>query len=130
MAILVGVVLALFSLAIVVYPLVVARSRSREVPVGEDLFQDDLELESIRDSIQTLRLDRDLGKISGEQYQQLLQSYRLAGANALKRRVEAGLGAKEVELELEILEARVALGADDRKPGSDGLGTNDDQPDP
>ena len=119
MAILVGFVLALFCLAIVIYPLVVVRSRSRGLSLGEDLSQDEMELESIRDSIQSLRLDHDLGKITGEHYQEQLQGYRLAGANALRRQVEAGLGIKEADLEQEILDARAVLGAGDPKPRSD-----------
>jgi len=129
LAILVGLVLALFCLAIVIYPLLVARPGRLEVPADEDISQDEMALESIRDSVQSLRLDRDLGKITGEHYEELLQGYRLAGANALKRQVEAGVGAKEADLELEILEARAVLGAGDRKPGSNGLETTENQSD-
>ena len=130
MTILVGFVLALFCLAIVIYPLVVTRQRNRLVQLGEDLFQGELELEleSIRDSIQSLRLDHDLGKVTGQQYEEQLQGYRLAGANALKRQAEAGLAAKEANLEQEILEARAVLGADRLKPGMDDPEATDDQP--
>ena len=124
----VGFVLALFCLAIVIYPLVVTRQRNRLVQLGEDLSQDELELESIRDSIQSLRLDHDLGKVTGQQYEEQLQGYRLAGANALKRQAEAGSAAKEANLEQEILEARAVLGADRLKPGMDDPEATDDQP--
>lgn len=128
MTILVGFVLALFCLAIVIYPLVVTRQRNRLVQLGEDLSQDELELESIRDSIQSLRLDHDLGKVTGQQYEEQLQGYRLAGANALKRQAEAGLAAKEANLEQEILEARAVLVADRLKRGMDDSEATDDQP--
>ena len=113
-----------------IYPLVVTRQRNRLVQLGEDLFQGELELEleSIRDSIQSLRLDHDLGKVTGQQYEEQLQGYRLAGANALKRQAEAGLAAKEANLEQEILEARAVLGADRLKPGMDDPEATDDQP--
>ena len=111
-----------------IYPLVVTRQRNRLVQLGEDLSQDELELESIRDSIQSLRLDHDLGKGTGQQYEEQLQGYRLAGANALKRQAEAGLAAKEANLEQEILEARAVLVADRLKPGMDDSEATDDQP--
>ena len=111
-----------------IYPLVVTRQRNRLIQLEEDLSQDELELESIRDSIQSLRLDHDLGKVTGQQYEEQLQGYRLAGANALKRQAEAGLAAKEADLEQEILEARAVLGADRLKPGMDDPEATDDQP--
>lgn len=119
-----------------IYPLVVARSKNLEVASGEDVSPHDMELESIRDSIQTLRLDRDLGNITAGQYREQLQSYRLAAANALRRQAEAGLGTKEADLEQEVLEARAALGADPPKPRldkqarADSVKPSDDQPGP
>lgn len=136
MAILVGFALTLFCLAIVIYPLVVARSRSRVVPLEEDLSPDEIELESIKDSVQTLRFDYDLGKINEEYYREQLQSYRLTGANALRRQVEAGLRTKEAELEREVLEAKAVLDAEQQETRSgkeiavEILEPTDDQPGP
>ena len=127
MAILVGLVLTLFCLAIVVYPLA-ARTKNRAVPRDRDISQDDIELESIRESIQTLRLDHDLGKITGEQYGQQLQGYRLAAAHALRRQAESAPGTKEADLEQEILEARAVLEDGHQEPPTGRPEPGDDLP--
>ena len=77
--------------------------------MGQSLFQDDSDLKSIQESIQTLRLDHDLGKITREQYVQHLQSYRLAAAHALRMRTESSPRSKPADLEQRILQARVVL---------------------
>ena len=111
MAIVVGVVLAIFSLVIVIFPLVMARSRKGASIGGKVVSPDMLEFQSIREAIQTLRLDYDLGNVTGQHYQEQLQGYRLAAANALRRQGQAAQDAEERLLEQEILKARAALGA-------------------
>lgn len=89
MEIAIAAVLACFSLAIVAFPLLVARSRGEAL--GEtsqppvQITGAALEFQGIRESIQTLQLDYELGKVSAEQYHEQLQSYRLAAADALRR---------------------------------------------
>ena len=111
MAIVVAVGLSLFCLAIVVFPLVLARYGRQAKGTEAAKSPDALEYQAISEAILTLRLDRDLGKIGPEQYQEQLQDYRLAAADALRRHTQAEEGAIEMLLEEEVLAARSNLGA-------------------
>ena len=120
MAFIVAVALSLFCLAIVVFPLVLARYGHRTGGTGAARPPDALEYQAIREAILTLRLDHDLGKIDPEQYQEQLQGYRLAAADALRRHSQAGEDAKEMLLEDEVLAARSRLGQSDGPAGDSG----------
>ena len=85
MAIVVAVALSIFCLAVVVFPLVLARYGHRTRGIEAAVSTDALEYQAIREAILTLRLDHDLGKVGPEQYQEQLQGYRLAAADALRR---------------------------------------------
>ena len=85
----IAAVLACFSLAVVAFPLLMARrgdgaqAEGAQPPV--QITAAALEFQGIRESIQTLQLDYELGKVTPEQYREQLQAYRLAAADALKR---------------------------------------------
>ena len=108
-AVLIGAALACFSLVMVGYAFF--RS-SGAVPgdfVGADGSADDaVGLDSIFDSIDTLELEYQLGNVPEPQYRELLQSYRLQAAEAIKRLLESGIAPAELRLEQEILAARSA----------------------
>ena len=88
MEIAIAAVLACFSLAVVAFPLLAARrggQASGEAVQPPVQITAALEFQGIRESIQTLQLDYELGKVTAEQYQEQLQAYRLAAADALRR---------------------------------------------
>ena len=120
MAIVVAVALSIFCLAIVGFPLVLARYGHRTSGIGAAASPDALAYQSIREAILTLRLDHDLGKIGPEQYQEQLQSYRLAAADALRRHSQAGEDEMEMLLEDEVLAARSNLGRSGGPGGDSG----------
>lgn len=111
MALLVGAALVTLSVAIVLYPFMKLRSRSRgeEREAGADFSGPDLE--SIFESIRTLQLEHQLGKVHEDDYQRQLRSYRLGAAAALRQRDDGKAGDPDWLLEQEILVARAALGA-------------------
>ena len=109
MAIVVAVALSIFCLAVVVFPLVLARYGHRTRGVEAAVSADALEYQAIREAILTLRLDYDLGKVGPEQYQEQLQGYRLAAADALRRHSQGREDAMEMLLEDEVLAARSNL---------------------
>ena len=124
MAIVVAVALSIFCLAVVVFPLVLARYGHRTRGTEAAVSTDALEYQAIREAILTLRLDYDLGKVGPEQYQEQLQGYRLAAADALRRhsqgREDAGKDAMEMLLEDEVLAARSTLAQSGGPAGDSG----------
>ena len=109
---LIGAMLAIFSVAVLAYPLMKSRSRGRpEIPAteGEDVFP---ELDSIYESIRTLRLEHDLGKVEENLYRQQMSEYRLLAATALRGREEQQSDAALL-LEQEVLIARATLASAD-----------------
>ena len=111
MALLVAAALVVLSVAIVLYPFFKRRSRSR--PEGWEGGADfsDSDLEPILESIRTLQLEHQLGKVSEDDYQRQLRSYRLGAAVSLRQRIAGKTGDPGWLLEQEILVARAALGA-------------------
>ena len=120
MAIVVAVALSIFCLAVVVFPLVLARYGHRTRGVEAAVSADALEYQAIREAILTLRLDYDLGKVGPEQYQEQLQGYRLAAADALRRDSQAGEYETEMRLEDEVLAVRSNLGPPGGPAGDSG----------
>lgn len=113
MALLVAAALVILSVAIVLYPFMKLRSRSR--PEGREDGADfsGPDLESILESIGTLQLEHQLGKVPEDDYQRQLRSYRLGAAAVLQlknQRVDGEAGDPDWLLEQEILVARAALG--------------------
>jgi hypothetical protein len=111
MALLVASALVILSVAIVLYPFMKLRSRSRAEGREAGAGFSGPDLESILESIRTLQLEHQLGKVPQDDYQRQLRSYRLGAAAALRQRVDGKSGDPDWLLEQEILVARAALGA-------------------
>ena len=115
-AILAGVALAVFSLAMVGYAFFRGNASSEEAPLppqspGPASVQGTggVGLESIYDSIDTLELEYQLGNLPEEQYREQLQAYRLEAAAVIKAQLEQGAAPPELLLEQEVMAARAEL---------------------
>lgn len=137
MALVIGTVLALLSVAAAVYPFArrrlgwdksdnAAADRAVGVETGEEA--DTAALADIYAAIRTLQLERELGSIPEELYREQLADYRIQAALALRRQEQAegvpGMAAAapgDEELEREIRAARAGLrraeGDTDADPG-------------
>ena len=103
MMLLVGAVLAVLSIAIVVYPFL-KKSRAGVQP---DVSHDSVgappmgpgvaDLELVYEAIRTLQLEYQLGKVPEEEYQEQLRAYRLQAAVALRRAAQEGHHASGLE---------------------------------
>lgn len=126
MALIIGTVLALLSVAVAVYPFArrrlgwdkagsAAADRAVEVETGEGA--DTAALADIYAAIRTLQLERELGSVPEELYREQLEDYRIQAALALRRQEQAaggpGMAAApapgDEELEREIRAARAGL---------------------
>ena len=116
MAILVGAALAVFSVAIVVYPFLRPRLWARSDGPRAGVGLAGLDLETIYDAIRTLQLEYQLGQIPENLYREQLQGYRPQAAAALRQRINERAGPPDWLLEQEILVARAALGGTDSGP--------------
>lgn len=105
-AILVGAALACFSLVMVGYSFFRGNEARRTGPVTPALRDDEVGVDAILDSINTLDLEYQLGNVPEEQYRDQMASYRLQLALAVKAELECGDASPELLLEREILEAR------------------------
>ncbi len=105
-AILVGAALACFGLAMVGYSFF--RRTEPENPVLGSLpaSTDGVGLDSLLDSVDTLELEYQLGKVPEVQYLQQLQSYRLQIAAMVRDQLENGAALPELILEQEVQLAR------------------------
>ena len=110
MALLVAAALVILSIAVVLYPFMKLRSRSRAEESGAGAGSSGPDLESLLESIRTLQLEYQLGKVPEDDYQRQLRSYRLEAAAALRQRVADKAGHSDWLVEQEILVARAALG--------------------
>lgn len=140
MALVIGTVLALLSVAVAVYPF--ARRRlgwdkggkaAADGAVGAETGEgvDTAALADIYAAIRTLQLERELGSIPEELYREQLADYRIQAALALRRQEQAAAGGTgmspaapgDEELEREIRAARAGLrraaGDADADPGRD-----------
>ena len=119
-AILVGAALACFSLLMVGYSFF-RGNETREIPPvasapPESPFPpekggaDEVGVDAILDSINTLDLEYQLGNVTDDQYREQMASYRMQVAVAVKSQLERGDASPELLLEQEILEARAADG--------------------
>ena len=107
MAIFIGAVLAVLSIAVIVYPFVKSRAFSGQSRPGENIGPEVADLESIYAAIHTLQLEHQLGNIPQGLYREQLDSYRVQAALALKQQMETQ--DEEWSLEQEILLARASL---------------------
>ena len=110
MTLVVGAVLAVFSIAIVAYPFLRSRLRSGFRDARSDT-DSATELGNIYDSIRTLQLEYQLGQVPDNLYREHLREYRLQAAATLRRRAENQASAPDWLLEQEVLTARTILRA-------------------
>jgi hypothetical protein len=112
MAIIIGAVLAILSIAVVVYPFLKSRQETRTdaAPATGDPEGPELEaIEAIYEAIRTLQLDHQLGKVPEGLYQEQLRAYRLQAAAVLKQQAETQARDADWTLEQEIRVARASI---------------------
>ena len=107
MAIFIGAVLTVLSIAVIVYPFLKPRASGGPRAPGEDREPEGADLESIYDAIRTLQLEHQLGNIPQGLYREQLDSYRVQAAVLLKQQMDAQ--DQDWSLEQEILLARASL---------------------
>lgn len=131
MALVIGTVLALLSVAVAVYPFARRRlgwdkadNATAAAAAGADTESgsDTASLADIYAAIRTLQLERELGSIPEELYREQLADYRIQAALALRQQEQAAgspgiepAAPRDDELEIEIRAARAGL----RRPDSD-----------
>lgn len=126
--ILIGALLAVFSVAVLAFPLMKSRSGDRpEVPEpeGADEFRElDSLLDSLYESIRSLRLENEMGEVEENLYRQQMSDYRLRAATVLRQREQQQANAALL-LEQEVLMARITLaGADGNSAGENSAGSS------
>lgn len=124
MALIIGTILALLSIAVAVYPFVRHRAgatedahtpaagASRPNGTADSAGPDTPALDSIYAAIHTLQLERELGNIPEGLYREQLDDYRRQAAVALREQALAQTAGSDRALEEEIRAARAALGRD------------------
>lgn len=125
MAILIGAVLAILSIAVILYPFLRSRNTRPPSPAGpspaegqgESADNTGPELEAIYEAIRTLQLEHQLGNVPRGLYREQLDAYRIQAAMALKRQIEGHRGDAEWALEQEISVARASLAQYNGHPG-------------
>ena len=108
-ALVVGAVLAAFSIAVLAYPFLRSRLRSVRSGPQDKSGPGAPELENIYDAVRTLQLEFQLGRIPENLYREQLRSYRLQAAAVLKQEMTENTGPPGQLLEQEVLAARAAL---------------------
>ena len=107
MAVLIGVLLAIFGIAVVLYPFLKARSSAQSPPSGDSPTPNEGpgSREAAYQDIRTLQLEYELGSIDEREYRELLRAYRIQAAEAIRREgsLEEGL---DRSLEREIMALR------------------------
>lgn len=107
-----GGLLALFSLAVVGYSFLRGTGAPEAAAASDDAgmpADDELPLESLYDSLETLQLEYRLGNLPEEQYREQYESYRRQAAAIIKRQLESGAADPELRLEAEVLARRGLL---------------------
>ena len=131
MALVIGTVLALLSVAVAVYPFARRRlgwdkadnaaAAAGAAEKSPESAADTASLADLYAAIRTLQLERELGSIPEQLYQEQLNDYRIQAALALRQQEQAAGGlvttpaSGDAELEREIRAARASL----RRPDSD-----------
>ncbi len=110
MTILIGIILALLSLAIIMAPFIRSRSGRRGPRPSYTSEEVQTRRENIYEEIRALQLDYQLGNIEEEEYQELMRARRLEAAALIRQQEEEeGRGRLErldQELEQEIRAVR------------------------
>ena len=110
-----GAVLAFFSIAIVAYPFLKSRLRVHSEH-GRIDPRSETELENIYDSIRTLQLEYQLGQVPENVYREHLRDYRQRAAVTLHQQIRDQAGPPDWLLEQEVLVARAGLRITDGGP--------------
>lgn len=121
LSIILGAILAIFSIFLVGYSFV--RGPSSEPDAGDNAppRSDDPALADIFDAIHTLELEYQLGRMPQEEFDAQFQAYRIQAAKVLRDQLEAGRGDPAWILEHQILLARDAqANAGENSSGSGG----------
>ncbi len=134
MALIIGTILALLSIAVAVYPFVRHRSgapgdantpkvgASRPRGTADTDGPDAPALDSIYAAIHTLQLERELGNVPEGLYREQLDDYRRQAAVALREQALAQAAGSDRALEEEIRAARATpgrVGGRDARQGRD-----------
>ena len=117
MALVIGALLAVFSIAIIVYPFLRSRlgaGAGNDEPSAESAA----ELGNTYDRIRTLQLEYQLGQVPEHLYREQLREYRLQAAAALRRQAEEHASSPDWLLEQEILAARAGLRSEHGRPAA------------
>lgn len=109
MSIIIGAVLAILSVAVVIYPFLKSRHWGRVEATPEASGSEALDLEATFEAIRTLQLEHQLGKVPEGLYQEQLRAYRLQAAAALKQQAETQARDADWALEQEIQVARASI---------------------
>ena len=109
MFLLVAAALVALSIGVLLYPFL----RGRFLPEAGDGRQDSVpvmdEVEDILDAIRTLQLEFQLGNVPELQYREELQYYRMQAAAKLRDQMESQTQDADLELEQEVLMARLGV---------------------
>jgi hypothetical protein len=109
MAIFIGAVLAVLSIAVIIYPFLKLRFSDERQALLPNEDSEGPALEAVFGDIRTLQLEHQLGKIPPRLYQEQLDAYRIQAAAALKRQMESPARDADWALEQEIMLARANL---------------------
>ena len=105
MFLLVAAALVVLSIGVLIYPFLRGRFQSED---GEQALVPVIgEVEDILDAIRTLQLEFQLGNVPEGQYREELRAYRMQAAARLRDRVEPQGQDADLELEQEVLMARL-----------------------
>ena len=116
MTLIVGALLALFSLVVVAYPFFKSRMAVGGSQEPSRTAETAPELEPVYDAIRTLQLEYQLGKIPNNLYREQLTAYRFQAAAVLRQRFQVRAEAPEWMLEQEVLVTRAAMRASEGGP--------------
>ena len=136
MALVIGTVLALLSVAVAIYPFARRRlgwdkadntAETAAAGVETEPGADTASLADLYAAIRTLQLERELGSIPEQLYREQLNDYRIQAALALRQQEQAAgspgiepAAPGDAELEIEIQAARVGLRRSDSDAAAPG----------
>ena len=118
MAIIIGAVLCLFSIAVLLYPFFKSQRAGLVPGTLEGSDESPPELESVYQAIRTLQLEHQLGRVPDGSYQNQLDAYRIEAAEILRCQAlgkdangdsSVSVESEEAALEREILLARAMI---------------------
>ncbi len=114
MAYLLGLLLALASIALLAWPILKRRAQADYTPSSpfDSPSEAQRQRQQVYDEIKTLTLDRDLGHVPSQEYSDRLGAYRLRAASLLRQqeRLSQGLSRLTREIEDEALALRMSWG--------------------